>query len=213
MSFARPDQIELCAAVCQSFALDNGAFSAWRRGLEMDTSGYYRWTEKWLKYPGCDFAVIPDVIDGSKEDNDALISEWPHGVLGVPVWHLHESLDRLLRLCKEWPKVALGSSGRWRTPGTADWWIRMGEAMQSVCDSDGMPMTKLHGLRMLNPSVFTRLPLSSADSSNVAVNSGSLKRWNTTYSPPSRGLRALILAERVEVFNSRPWVGEELDDV
>ncbi len=33
VSFAHPDQIELVADACQSFALDNGAFSAWRAGV------------------------------------------------------------------------------------------------------------------------------------------------------------------------------------
>jgi hypothetical protein len=32
VSFARPDQMALAAEVCQSFALDNGAFSLWRAG-------------------------------------------------------------------------------------------------------------------------------------------------------------------------------------
>jgi hypothetical protein len=42
--------------------------------------------------PACDFAVVPDVIDGTEADNDALLTEWPLGwFFGAPVWHMHET--------------------------------------------------------------------------------------------------------------------------
>ena len=46
----------------------------------------------------------------------------------MPVWHLHESLERLQRLARCWRTVALGSSGQWSSPGTGVWWKRMGIA-------------------------------------------------------------------------------------
>ncbi|HGF0958712.1 TPA: class I SAM-dependent methyltransferase [Yersinia enterocolitica] len=65
----------------------------------------------------------------------------------------------------------------------------------------GQPITKLHGLRMLNPTIFTRLPLASADSTNVARNIGIDSAWKGTYSPQSKETRASILVERIESFN------------
>jgi len=101
--------------------------------------------------------------------------------------------------------VALGSSGQWKTPGAASWWDRMAEAMAVIC-VDGRPRCKLHGLRMLNPAVFTKLPLASADSTNAAVNSGSLKRFGM-YQPPSASQRAAVIADRVEQHNSSAiWI-------
>jgi hypothetical protein len=32
ISFTYPEQLPLASTICQSFALDNGAFSAWRSG-------------------------------------------------------------------------------------------------------------------------------------------------------------------------------------
>ena len=113
ISFARPDQIELAASICQTFALDNGAFTFWKRGGEPDWPGYYGWCRKWLAHPACDWAVIPDVIGGTEDENDALLGEWPFGHRGVPVWHLNESPERLVRLAGEWPRVALGSAAEW----------------------------------------------------------------------------------------------------
>ncbi len=100
-SFEAPEQIEVAAEICQSIVLDNGAFSAWRQGKPYDFGGYYAWAAKWLGHPAVEWGVIPDVIDGSEADNDALLCEWPLPRWlgrGVPVYHMHESIERLSRL-------------------------------------------------------------------------------------------------------------------
>jgi hypothetical protein len=149
--------------------------------------------------------VIPDVIDGSEADNDALLREWPlPNWFGAPVWHLHESLDRLETLAADWPRVCLGSSGQYATVGSKDWWGRTGQAMRVVCDTDGRPMVRLHGLRMLNPEVFSRLPFASADSTNIARNVGIDKAWKGTYLPPTKEARAAVMRARIESVNAPP---------
>lgn len=202
VSFYRPDQIAVVAEVCQSFALDNGAFSAWKAGEPVtDWEPYRIWAAEWLKHPGCDWVVIPDVIDGDEAANDRLIDWWvaTQGTANaVPVWHLHESLDRLEMLVATWPRVALGSSGGFAKIGTVDWWQRMGEAMGVACDAERRPRTKLHGLRMLNPTVLSHIPLASADSTMVARNIGLDSRWSGTFTPASKTVRAVVLADRIE---------------
>lgn len=207
--FTYQQDLGIVAEVCQSFVFDNGAFSVWKRGLELDIPGYYSWVRDWRKHPGFQWALIPDVIDGDETTNDALITAWEDAGLaiwGVPVWHLHESVERLERLCEKWPTVAIGSSGKWATPGTKPWWKRISEVMEAICDDAGLPATKLHGLRMLDPEIFSRLPLTSADSTNAGMNSGSLSRFGQ-YTPPTAGQRAEVIAERIESWNSSPiWV-------
>lgn len=210
VSWARPDQLMLAAQVCQSFALDNGAFSAWRAGRPVDDwSLYYEWVGTCRLLPGLDFAVVPDVIDGSESDNDALLAEWPHPRwLGAPVWHMHESLDRLGRLASDWPRVCLGSSGQFARVGTAAWWGRMREAMDVVCNVEGSPLVRLHGLRMLSVDVFTHLPLASADSTNIARNIGIDARWKQAYAPPTKDMRAQLIRSRIEAHNAPiTWAG------
>ena len=208
VSFAYQSNMGIVADVCQSFILDNGAFTAWKQGGKLDLEGYYKWVEQWHRHPGFDWALIPDVIDGSEKDNDALLEQWPSELRGVPVWHLHESLERLQRLAVNHQWVALGSSGEWPNPGADKWWRRISLAMDAVCDDQGRPFCRLHGLRMLNPDVFTRLPLSSADSTNAAVNGGSLGRFGS-YIPPTAGQRATVIADRIESHNSAPiWMNE-----
>lgn len=208
--YPRQDDMGAVAEFCQSFVFDNGAFSVWKRGEVLDVEGYTVWVGEWHRHPGFEWALIPDVIDGDEADNDALLRDWPAALPGVPVWHMHETIERLARLCRQYPRVALGSSGQFATPGTSSWWGRMAEAMNAVCDENGRPMARLHGLRMLDPAIFTKLPLSSADSTNAAVNSGSLDRFGM-YVAPTAAQRAAVIAERIEAHNSAAtWIAQPI---
>jgi len=203
VSFAHADQLPIAIEVAQSFALDNGAFSSWRAGQPVDDwSAYYAWVADVSRHPHCDFAVIPDVIDGSDADNDALLREWPLPRIGAPVWHMNSSLRRLERLAADYPRVCLGSAGEYATVGDARWWQRMAEIMRVVCDADGFPLCKLHGLRMLNPDVFSRVPLASADSTNIGRNVGIDNNWRGTYTPPNKETRAAVMRARIESINA-----------
>lgn len=56
---------------------------------------------------------------------------------------------------------------------------------------------------MLNADIFRHIPLSSADSTNVARNVGIDKAWQkSAYAPASKETRAAVLVERIESFNS-----------
>lgn len=205
ISFRHPGQLGLAVEVCQSFAIDNGAFSAWKQGSPItDWTEFYAWAADAMRIPSCDFAVIPDVIDGSELDNDFLLYECPlPRWFGAPVWHMHESLGRLERLANEYPRVCLGSSGGFATVGTEEWWKRIDEAMRVICDEEGRPLTKLHGLRMLNPKVFIRIPLASADSTNIGRNVNIDTNWSRgNYLPPTKESRALVMRTRIEAINA-----------
>ena len=208
VSYADPQQIVIAAEVAQSFALDNGAFSVWKQGVEVNWVAYYEWAEQWRQHPGFDWAVIPDVIDGDEAANDALIDQWPFGKsAGLPVWHFHESLERLARLAAEWPRIALGSSGQFATVGTPKWWGRMQQIMQTVCDDDGKPKVKLHGLRMLRPTICKYLPLASADSAGVSRGVGTTN-WGGCYRHASDPVRAHVLLDAYESGQAAAvWTG------
>jgi hypothetical protein len=207
VSFKYQDQLKLVLDCCQSFAVDNGAFSAWKSGNPVtDWSEFYDWAEMCRRVPSCDFAVIPDVIDGSELDNDYLLWEWPlPRWFGAPVWHMHESLGRLERLVNEWPRICIGSSGEFATVGDDKWWNRIDCAMRVACYEDGKPKARMHGLRMLNPKVFTRLPFSSADSTAIGRSVNIDTKWaNGNYKPPTKEARALVMRQRIEIYNAPP---------
>ena len=211
VSFAYPQQIGIVADVCQSFIQDNGAYTFWKQKKAVNWPDYYEFVDTWRHHPGHDWALIPDVIDGTEDENDALIASWPFEEgTGVPVWHLGESLERLTRLVSRFRRVALGSSALYSQVGTKLWHARMAEVMGVVCLPDGRCTTKLHGLRMLNPNVFMRYPLSSADSSNVGRNIGIDTHWKTgRYLPKSKAMRGMLIASRIEHHQSAPLFIED----
>ncbi len=204
VSFAHPGQMGLAVATAQSFAIDNGAFSAWRSGHPIeDWRHYYDFVRAAKHQPSCDFAVIPDVIDGTEGENDDLAADFPFPHwFGAPVWHLHESFNRLERLAERWPRVCLGSSGEFAQIGTASWWRRMHEVMRVICDDAGHPRCRLHGLRMLDPRIFSRFPFSSADSTNIGRNIGIDQAWTGPYAPPTKESRTQLMRARVESVNA-----------
>ncbi len=203
VSYWAPQQIRMMAEICQSFALDNGAFAAWRSGNPItDWSGFYKFVDQWRRHPGFDFAVVPDVIEGSEQENDTLADKWPFEKSDAAVvWHTNESIDRLVRLCKTWPRVAIGSSGEYDVSSPLKYIERMKEVLRFVVDRQGYPIAKLHGLRALNPVIYSKLPYAGVDSTNIARNIGMDTRWKGTYQPASKRTRALVLAERAEISN------------
>lgn len=168
VSHARPDQVELVHRIGQSVMLDNGAFSAWKRGHEPDWRLFYDWCDRWLDYPTT-WAVIPDVVDGGSQLQDALLREWPHGRRGgAPVWHMDEPLDRLLRLIDEWPRVCIGSTAEYAVVMSDAWQQRMTDCWNEIAMRRQRTPT-IHMLRGMQcgGSIY---PFASVDSTDVAQN-------------------------------------------
>jgi len=169
VSFADKRDIEVAHQIGASVMIDNGAFTMWKKDRVVDWSKYYEFCSIWLSYHTT-WAVVPDVIDGGEQENDALIAEWPLGKSqsGV-VWHMHESIDRLLRLIDEgWAKVCIGSSGDYAQVGTKSWHDRMTIAMNAACP-DGVAPVWFHMMRGMALS-DSHYPFSSVDSTDIARN-------------------------------------------
>jgi hypothetical protein len=191
VSFADPRDVRVCHEIGQSVLLDNGAFTFWNGGATPDWQAYMNWAEPWLDY-STTWAVIPDVIDGDEDANDRLLVTWFQRRLpkGAPVWHLHESLDRLRRLTAGYERVCFGSSGQYRTVGSAAWARRVSEAFDTVADERGR-VPWLHMLRGMSLSGM-HYPFASVDSTDVARNHNRLQntavglaqRWDAQQCPP-----------------------------
>lgn len=177
VSFARPEQMKKISNIPCQIWLDNGAFSRWKKAKKVRK--VVDWDAVWNQY--FDFVggwfsriswfLIPDVIEGSETENDALIKRVPPWLMekAVPVWHSDESIERLIRLATLFPRVAIGCCGPHRMIRTKPWEKRMDEVFREIYITRQMDV-KLHGLRMLDVRVLSMYPFASADSTNVAVN-------------------------------------------
>lgn len=176
VSFHRPDQIKAIANIDCKMALDNGAFSVWtnsnRKGIIVDWdkhwNKYYNFVRKW--YERTEWFIVPDVIGGSDEDNDNLLSKVPEDILpkAVPVWHSESSLERLGRLCERFDRVAIGCMGEHRSIRSPAWRKRMDEVFKFIY-IDNQFDVKIHGLRALDVRAISQYPFDTADSSYVAT--------------------------------------------
>lgn len=205
VSFAEPRDVKIVHEIGQAVMLDNGAYTFWRQGKPTDWDAYMDWVEEWLDYPTT-WAVIPDVIDGTEEENDRLLVSWFQRRLpkGAPVWHLHESLERLQRLCRGYERVCFGSSGRFTTVGSLAWHLRVAQAFNTIADEDGR-VPWIHMLRGMSMS-GSRYPFASVDSADVARNHSQrprtirqqADRWDVAQNP-GRWQHSPVQTELLEV--------------
>lgn len=177
--------IELVGAD-ETFWLDNGAFTAFKNGIsiaddEAYLDGFYAWAEDITDRCPQALVIIPDVIDGSTAQNDDMIREALGSSIGhermVPVWHLHEDLDWLTSLAKDFNHVAIGSSGDFWKVNSPEWKARIDEMFTHLdalyADPDfaaAYVQPKIHMLRGI--AVMDAHRFDSADSVNIAVNHG-----------------------------------------
>lgn len=186
VSYWTPTDLAVCLQIGQSVMLDNGAFSAFTQGVEFDRKGFTEWVEQYLGHPH--WAVIPDVIDGPIEQQKQMLKEWPHPKeLSAPVWHMGLSIDYLLELADNYPKICIGSTAQYWQIKSESWCRRMDEAFNALSKRRYLPW--IHGLRMLDLG-GSEYPLASADSVNVARN---FKDSNT---PPK------LMAKRINTRNT-----------
>lgn len=166
VSFSDSRDADWCLQHAQSVLWDNGAFTVYTQGGELDVPAYYRWLEPRLGHPH--WAIIPDVIDGDEFEQRKLVGSWPFPKeLGAPVWHMGLSIEYLLRLAEWWPRLCFGSSGAYWQVGSEAWERRCDEAFNALARRGPFPW--IHMLRGM-ALAGDRWPFASTDSANVARN-------------------------------------------
>jgi hypothetical protein len=146
---------------------DNGAFSAFTKGKPLDVPGYIKFLEPRLRHPH--WAIPPDVIDGTPEQQREGLLAWPFPPeLSAPVWHMGLSIDYLLELADEWPRICFGSTAQYWQVGADNWCRRADEAFNALATAH-KHLPWVHMLRGMNLS-GDRWPFASVDSVNVARN-------------------------------------------
>lgn len=166
VSYAHPYDAQWCIDNAQSIMWDNGAFSSFTKGKPFDKAGYTSWLDD--KLYGANWAVIPDVIDGSVDDQRDYMRGWPYPLhLSCAVWHMALPLSWLAELIDTYPRIAFGSSGQYWKVNSPEWQKRADEAWSLIERTNSRPW--VHMMRGLKLS-DKRWPFASADSTNVARN-------------------------------------------
>lgn len=166
------------------------------------------WAERWLAY-ATTWAVVPDVIDGGGQLQDALIREWPHGKRqAAPVWHMDEPIARLLGLVDAgWCRVCIGSTAEYAVVLSDSWCGRMDETWDAIVATFGRtpPMHMLRGMQLSG----REWPFASVDSTDIARNHNRTRPGAAPLlGEPEGGSDPVSMAIRWDAMNCPPvWKG------
>ena len=181
VSFAAPAQIERVIPLQDKngmLMLDNGAFSIWKSGKgKVDQQAFFAWANQIQARCEVAVAVIPDVIEGSEEQNwieaGAAVHKWsayPERLMFV--WHMNDSVERLRDACLLFNFVAIGSCAEYDVQTKRAAYLERLRLVNAVADWTEFGYGRrpwihlMRGLAVL-PEVIR---FNSADSSNIARN-------------------------------------------
>jgi hypothetical protein len=165
VSFYEPRDAAWCLDNAQSIMWDNGAYSAFTLGESVDWDEYYRWLEGKMFLPH--WAVVPDIIGGSVEDQRRMEKFWPfRREVSAVVYHFGEPVDRLRELVQGWPRIAIGGSVGSFPPGSDAWTREIDAAWDAIQKSNAKPW--VHMMRAHSEASTGRWPFASADSASWA---------------------------------------------
>jgi len=165
--------------------LDSGAFSVWNKGEEVNFDEYLKYAvesqDKW------DIIIVLDQIPGSPGRKDVSMAERNHcakisweryqimlkaGIPAeklMPVYHQGEHPRWIWQMVEHCPLIGLSPAND-RTPREKKEWLD--DTMDVVCNSDGTPRARFHGLAVTSPSLMRDYPWHSVDSASWAISSG-----------------------------------------
>jgi hypothetical protein len=145
--------------------LDSGAFSAWKSGFEIDIYSYIDFVRKYGELFEAYF-VLDVVGDGEKTWENQEIME-KEGLSPIPIYHTSTDIQYLYK-CLEYPYFGLSVTGTSNFLGK----MQANERCFSIiCDDDGYPRSKVHGLGVTSPKFIIRYPYYSVDSISWVINS------------------------------------------
>ena len=166
VSFFEPRDAAWCLRNAQSIMWDNGAYSAFTLGATVIWQEYYAWLEGKLYQPH--WAVVPDIIGGTVEDNLKMDKKWPHPKeMSAVVYHFGEPLDRINQILdRGWGKLAIGGSVGSFNPGSEAWTREIDSIWNTIEKCGGKPW--VHMMRAHSEASLGRWPFASADSASWA---------------------------------------------
>jgi hypothetical protein len=182
VSFAAPAQLDKAIELqdpAGMLMLDNGAFSTWRSGRgRVDRDAFFAWANDAQARCPVAVAVIPDVIGGNEEENWLEAAYAVRGELAAYperlmfVWHMDDSIEQLVRACRLFNFVAIGSCAQYDIQKSREAYLARLRHASAAIDY----VEQAHGRRpwihlmRANGVISSAIRFDSSDSTNVARN-------------------------------------------
>lgn len=144
--------------------LDSGAFSAYTQGVKIDLGKYCDYCHK-----NADIIDFPSVLDAIGTENsykDTYKNQMEmesRGVNPLPCFHFGEPTEVLDHYVANYDYITIGGMVPISTKQLTIWLDRIWE--EHLTDSEGTPLTKVHGFGLTSLPLMQRYPWFSVDSS------------------------------------------------
>jgi hypothetical protein len=173
--------------------LDSGAFSAWKRGIEINLSEYIAYIKKHEHL--LESYVCLDVIPGKpgqvpkpSEVEAAAQASYKNqqamkkaGLTPIPVFHYGESFKWLERYLEDGePYIGLGGMGNPSTQQQIQW---LDQVFTRITDKDGWPIVKTHGFGVASFDLLKMYPWTTCDATSWALTAA----YGSIYVPVFKG--------------------------
>jgi hypothetical protein len=179
--------------------LDSGAFSAWSQGKEIDIQDYIAFIKE-HKDVITTYANLDVIGDPAATWKNQMIME-DAGLLPLPVFHYGEDIKWLQRILKRnYEYISLGGMVPISTGDLIHWLDDL--FTHYLCDSDGMPIVKVHGFGLTSLRLMLRYNWWSVDSTSWVLTG----RMGSIYIPKFRNGKWLYDEDswKVSVSNKSP---------
>jgi hypothetical protein len=182
VSFAAPAQLDQAIELQDPegmLMLDNGAFSHWRAGRgRIDREAFFAWANEAQSRCDVAVAVIPDVIGGSEDENwleaahavRGELSEYPERLMFV--WHMNDSIEQLVRACRLFNFVAIGSCAEYDIQKNRQAFLARLRHASAAIDYVEQTFGRRPWVHLMraNGVIASAIRFESSDSTNVARN-------------------------------------------
>lgn len=159
--------------------LDSGAFSAWKRGIEINLSEYISYIKKHehLLESYVNLDVIPgkpgqptsraEVERAAQASHDNLRKMKKAGLQPMPVFHFGEDFKWLTLLLNEKePYIGIGGLVAIPQPEQIEW---LDEVFSLLTNKKGWPIVKTHGFGVASFDLLKRYPWTTCDATSWAL--------------------------------------------
>jgi hypothetical protein len=173
--------------------LDSGAFSAWKRGIQINLVEYISYIKKHehLLENYVNLDVIPgspgkipskaEVDKAARASHENLKKMHAAGLSPIPVFHFGEDIKWLeLLLSEKEPYIGLGGLVGIPQPLQIQW---LDQVFTRITDKDGWPIVKTHGFGVASFEILKMYPWFTCDATSWALTAA----YGSIYVPVFKG--------------------------
>lgn len=147
--------------------MDSGAFSAFTRNSQVNLDDYIKFLHE--NKDKLDVYCCLDVLHNVEATWKNFEKMEKAGLHPLPVYHIGEDIKYLHR-CLEYDYFCLGGMALKSAPELRIPFLD--KTFSIICDKDGMPKSKVHGLGMTSFKLMRRYPFYSVDSTSWVLTAG-----------------------------------------